>query len=275
MFYTVQITWYSWIIVNHDHQTVDTMVCMSRLPTRSQAIATSACLYALAMFLSAIPFFPGPGGFVYTGDGFCFMDYYDVTMNTIFAIVLVSSFTTVWALTVMIYLRLTSPKYNGRVEPQAANSMILIASCFTLYYMLGIPLVLLGYMGTSYPVGLQIGSGLLAHGAETINPFIYGLMWCKWFIAPRSVPTVKARPRHARTHKGTPKKSKIKMAMQAMTAKSTSSKKSATEGDDAEDSPPPPLPPRSSKPVEAEEFEDSGLVDVSEAYAGWADWDIA
>lgn len=34
-------------------------------------------------------------------------------------------------------------------------------------------------------------------------------------------------------------------------------------------------PPRSSKPVEAEEFEDSGLADVSEAYAGWADWDIA
>ena len=46
-------------------------------------------------------------------------------------------------------------------------------------------------------------AGLLAHGAETINPFIYGLMWCKWFIAPRSVPTVKARPRHARPVNGT------------------------------------------------------------------------
>ena len=38
-------------------------------------ILVSIALYALSLFLSAIPLFPGTGGFVYTAEGFCFSMY--------------------------------------------------------------------------------------------------------------------------------------------------------------------------------------------------------
>lgn len=62
------------------------------------------------------------------------------------------------------------------------NSVFVFAIFFTLYYVCGYPLVIQGYQGVSFANKLQITSGLLAHGAELINPFLYGIFWCKWFM---------------------------------------------------------------------------------------------
>jgi hypothetical protein len=52
---------------------------------------------------------------------------------------------------------------------------VLMFSCFfTLYYVCGFGLVFQGYLYKSYTNKLQITSGILAHGAELINPIIYG-----------------------------------------------------------------------------------------------------
>eukprot|EP00729_Bicosta_minor_P011346 gene11346-16436_t len=126
------------------------------LPTRGRMVLSSVSIYAFAMLLSAIPFLPSTGGFVYTAEGFCFIDYYDQAINTVFLLSMLVSMSHVCVFVFAIF--------------------------FTLYYVCGYPLVIQGYQGVSFANKLQITSGLLAHGAELINPFLYGIFWCKWFM---------------------------------------------------------------------------------------------
>lgn len=66
------------------------------LPTRGRMVLSSVSIYAFAMLLSAIPFLPSTGGFVYTAEGFCFIDYYDQAINTVFLLSMLVSMSHVW-----------------------------------------------------------------------------------------------------------------------------------------------------------------------------------
>jgi len=160
------------------------------LPTRGRMVLSSVSIYAFAMLLSAIPFLPSTGGFVYTAEGFCFIDYYDQAINTVFLLSMLVSMSHVWYKTLQTKAALQALQ-EGKGEKAGAadsnlvvspNSVFVFAIFFTLYYVCGYPLVIQGYQGVSFANKLQITSGLLAHGAELINPFLYGIFWCKWFM---------------------------------------------------------------------------------------------
>ena len=163
-------------------------LCVSRpgasLPQPRVAAAWSLALYLGAMLLAAIPFLPGTGGFVYTGEGFCFIDYYDDTINTVLLASVVVSFSAVWVLTLMTRANIieeNSPSrigriamahwqpvpadsaVNGKTPRAAANGVFIYAGVFTLYYVCAIPLIVYGYRRADYPTHLHVTSAILAH----------------------------------------------------------------------------------------------------------------
>lgn len=124
--------------------------------------------------------------FVYTAEGFCFIDYYDDAINTVFLLSMLVSMFQVWYYTFetrkILKQKEGAAVAEGRGVVPPANSVFIFAFFFTLYYVCGYPLVIQGYKQVNYSDKLQITSGLLAHGAELINPFIYGILWCRWFL---------------------------------------------------------------------------------------------
>jgi hypothetical protein len=48
--------------------------------------------------VQAIPFLESTNGFTYTAEGFCFIDYYDDAISTVFLLMLVGSLSAVWTL---------------------------------------------------------------------------------------------------------------------------------------------------------------------------------
>jgi len=179
MFFTMQMTHITHIQVSEGS---------AALPTKGKMVLSSVGLYGFAMLISAIPFLPSTGSFVYTAEGFCFIDYYDGAINTVFLLSMLISMGHVWYKTFQTQAALQAKHADGNksgaiITAAPPSSVFAFAVCFTLYYVCGFPLVVQGYKGASYTNKLQIASGLLAHGAELINPFLYGIFWCKWFMA--------------------------------------------------------------------------------------------
>merc|ERR1711990_612458 len=112
-FFTVQITYFSWVAVNETSSKDQVQAHGRKMPSPLQAVLASIGMYLVAVLLSAIPFFPSTSGFVYTAEGFCFLDYYDQGINTLFAFIMVASFIVVWTLTLKINRALAAPGYTG------------------------------------------------------------------------------------------------------------------------------------------------------------------
>lgn len=192
---TVQISWVTWVVAAKGDEA---------LPSPTKMAMSSIGLYCVTLLLAAVPFLSSTGGFVYTAEGFCFIDYYDDAISVIFLIALVLSLGAVWVLAFKTRAAIFNPTAKAEVyskdtsaadddgaakltlgylrKPRlAANVVILCAAFFTLYYVLGFPLIIQGFLRDKYADKLQISSGILAHGAEIINPIIYGVVWLSLF----------------------------------------------------------------------------------------------
>jgi hypothetical protein len=107
MLFTVQITY-----ITHLHLSLG----KTAIPSTSKVALSSVGLYAFALLLSAIPFLPSVAGFSYTAEGFCFIDYYDDAINTVFFLMMLVTMGCVWYYTMLSYTALSNKQGHGQTS---------------------------------------------------------------------------------------------------------------------------------------------------------------
>merc|ERR1712070_358395 len=130
-----------------------------------------AILFSATILISAIPWM-GHGEFKYSGDGFCYFDWYD---DLHMLLTLIISVVTLISVSVLFILA---------ANKSAENKAVLL--CFPLAFISGWILWPvdsgIGLSGDDMPSHLLITGAVLGHMQALVNPFLYGIVWRDLFI---------------------------------------------------------------------------------------------
>jgi len=128
---------------------------------------------AFSAFFAALPFM-GVGRFAYTGEGFCYFDWYDTALSSL---LLALTLPVVLATVAMLALAL---RRGGWPSP---CDLYCIAGSFLSAWTLWVPACLIGLAGGAFPSRYFITGGIMGHAQALINPYVYGLRWRRSALA--------------------------------------------------------------------------------------------
>uniref|UniRef100_A0A7S4EWJ4 G-protein coupled receptors family 1 profile domain-containing protein n=1 Tax=Chrysotila carterae TaxID=13221 RepID=A0A7S4EWJ4_CHRCT len=78
-----------------------------RMPSTSQMLVISGAVFALSLLVSVLPFM-GAGNYSYSGEGFCYIDWYDNTSSAIMLTIVIPTFLAVISIGICSTVRLVS-----------------------------------------------------------------------------------------------------------------------------------------------------------------------
>jgi len=77
------------------------------MPSTSQMLVISGAVFALSLLVSVLPFM-GAGNYSYSGEGFCYIDWYDNTSSAIMLTIVIPTFLAVISIGICSTVRLVS-----------------------------------------------------------------------------------------------------------------------------------------------------------------------
>lgn len=157
----------------------------SSSPSVRRVFATAVLAFVLAAVLAGIPFY-STSEYVYLNAGFCYLDWYDNLLAGVWLSMFIPSQLAMCYWSIKIFRHKNSTTQPSETAgrgcfPSIGISYLCFAAFFLLCYASGIPLLTYGFLEKSFPNHLVTISGILAHGAEVFNPFLYGFLYLGWF----------------------------------------------------------------------------------------------
>jgi hypothetical protein len=113
--------------------------------TRTSAIVCVCTILGSAIF-SALPFF-GVGAFAYTGEGFCYLDWYSKALSALMLVLLLPAI-----ITTLTYLILVATRGGWPSQ----TDLILMAVGFLSAWTLWVPACIIGLAGAAFPQHFMI-----------------------------------------------------------------------------------------------------------------------
>mmetsp|Transcript_10312 Transcript_10312/g.17559 ORF Transcript_10312/g.17559 Transcript_10312/m.17559 type:complete len:286 (-) Transcript_10312:1136-1993(-) len=153
-------------------------IVFSTVPKWEYVALVGLAIFVLSGLISMLPLI-GVASYV-KYDGFCYIDYRDVTHCVLWLLIMVPCVFGVLLLYVQIYKR-------SGLSKTVRFGLLGFWFVFLCGWVLGIPLIGFGLSNSEYPDNLNLVSGILGHLMNLINPLLYGIFWYKWFVADRQV----------------------------------------------------------------------------------------
>jgi hypothetical protein len=147
------------------------------LPDEAQSTRIVAGVFAFATLLALLPF--ATTGYAYSGEGFCYTDWYDPMQ----AVVNLALFVPAVVVVPVLFLR-------AKGWPNHYD-LPLVALAFLAAWGLWPGAGVVGLHGADFPAGYMISGGILGHAQALINPYLYGRRWRESCIALEAGTVVK------------------------------------------------------------------------------------
>ena len=153
-------------------------IVFSTVPKWEYVALVGLAIFVLSGLISMLPLI-GVASYV-KYDGFCYIDYRDVTHCVLWLLIMVPCVFGVLLLYVQIYKR-------SGLSKTVRFGLLGFWFVFLCGWVLGIPLIGFGLSNSEYPDNLNLVSAILGHLMNLINPLLYGIFWYKWFVADGQV----------------------------------------------------------------------------------------
>jgi len=130
-------------------------------------VAASAGIFLLAALVSALPLAGATKPYAYSGEGFCYIDWYDVPQAVIMLLICLPTMAAVVALYGLA----------ARGDWEEKSDLALLVLAFLSAWVLWPPAGIIGLSGGSFPKHSMIAGAVLGHAQALINPYLYGVRW--------------------------------------------------------------------------------------------------
>jgi len=132
-------------------------------------VLVNVVIMLLTAVYSALPFM-GVGAFTYSGEGFCYFDWYNPALSsTLLLIVIVCMAATLG----LLGAALRRGGWRSKYDLYLMGLSLISAWCLWL------PACIMGLAGVAFPPRFMITGAVLGHAQAIINPLVYGLRWRK------------------------------------------------------------------------------------------------
>jgi hypothetical protein len=127
----------------------------------SVGAVVSVAIIAFSAFISALPFM-GVGSFAYTGEGFCYFDWFSVGLSTVMLLITLP--------TMLITLAIFAFVLHRGGWPDSLDIGLMAAS-FLSAWTLWVPACIIGLAGGSFPDRYMISGGVMGHAQAAAMGF--------------------------------------------------------------------------------------------------------
>ena len=107
------------------------------------------------------------GGFVSTGEGFCYADFHDKALAAIMLVVTLGAMIPTIGLLALVLVQGGWP----------SGDVVLMLLGFVSAWVLWPPASIIGLSGADFPQYYMISGGILGHAQAIVNPIVYGMRW--------------------------------------------------------------------------------------------------